>query len=178
MAEEKLNDFLLDQELDPDDLKEESELPDDIDAILDAVEEEDLAGSRSDDDEAMFSDEIASNDILDEPVDSDEEEMLQDNDLDQEVNIAAIPSTDTGDDIPLVSDVIDPNDPPHSGAQATTVMSLDDEMMFAIMVKIQAVVEESVSNEIGKIANSLSENVVQDVKEQLPGLLSEVLKKK
>lgn len=175
MADEKLNDFLLDQELEPDEIQDESELPDDIDAILDAVEGEDLDTAQSDDD-AMYSDELASADLLDEPVEGEDEELLQEDDLEQEVNIAAVP--DRGDDIPLVSEVIDPNAPPPSGGQTTTVMSLDDDMMFAIMAKIQAVVEESVGNEIGKIANSLSENVIQDVKEQLPGLLSEVLKNK
>jgi len=57
-------------------------------------------------------------------------------------------------------------------------MTLSEDMMFEIMAKIQHVVEQSVSNEIGKLATTVLDNVVQDVKEQLPGVLSEVLKGK
>ena len=57
-------------------------------------------------------------------------------------------------------------------------MTLSEDMMFEIMAKIQYVVEQSVNNEIGKLATTVRDNVVQDVKEQLPGVLSQVLKGK
>ena len=175
MAEEKINDFLLDQELEPEDLVGDNELPDDIDAILDAVEEEDINDmSDSDLDSLLYSDETA-RDVLNEPVETELDEVVTGNDLEREVNIAA--TADLGEDsIPLMRDIIDPNDPPQ---QATnSVLSLSEDMMFEIMAKIQHVVEQSVNDEIGKLATTVRDNVVQDVKEKLPGVLSQVLKGK
>jgi len=183
MAEEQINDFLLDQELEPEDLAGDNELPDDIDAILDAVEDEDIsimprAGAL----EAEYSD--ASHDILNDPIaltdQEEDDEVVTDDDLDREINIAADGAgmgMVVGDDhIPLLGEVIDPNNPPPS--TATGVMTLSEDMMFEIMAKIQHVVEQSVNEEIGKLAGTVRDNVVQDVKEKLPGVLSQVLKGK
>ena len=174
MSEEQINDFLLDQELSPEDLPGENELPDDIDAILDAVEEEDIGGAPGADlEDLLYSDESA-RDVLNEPVDIEDEEVVTGDDLEKEINIAA--TVEMGEDsIPLMRDIIDPNDPPQA---ANSVMTLSDDMMFEIMAKIQYVVEQSVNNEIGKLATTVRDNVVQDVKEQLPGVLSQVLKGK
>lgn len=186
MAEEQINDFLLDQELETEDLGGDNELPDDIDAILDAVEDEDIstmppAKSES----AEYPDEM-SQDILNEPITGPEdefgEEVVTNTDLNREINIAGANIDGMGmklgdDQIPLLGEVIDPNNPPQSNA-SSSVMTLSDDMMFEIMAKIQHVVEESVNNEIGKLASTVRDNVVQDVKEQLPGVLSEVLKGK
>jgi hypothetical protein len=177
MAEEQINDFLLDQELEPDDVGGDNELPDDIDAILDAVADEDIATAPdTDEDEALYADDTNPNhDPLNDTIGAvDDEFITAPNDLQDEVNIAA---GDMGEEsIPLLGEVIDPNNPPTEGGNS--VMTLGDDMMFEIMAKIQHVVEQSVNNEIGKLASTVRDNVVQDVKEQLPGLLSEVLKGK
>jgi hypothetical protein len=182
MAEEQINDFLLDQELEPDDIAG-NELPDDIDAILDAVEDEDISTVSEADveemEEMLYSDESGRNPLDDTIATGDEtNEFATENDLDQEVNIAAgdmLGGGTMGDDsIPLLGEVIDPNNPPSDGGNG--VMTLGDDMMFEIMAKIQHVVEQSVNNEIGKLASTVRDNVVQDVKDQLPGVLSEVLK--
>ena len=183
MAEEQINDFLLDQELEPEDLAGDNELPDDIDAILDAVEDEDISiMPRAEVRESEYSDESA-HDILNDTIalpDEEEDEVVTDNDLDREVNIAGANTDGLGmtlgdDHIPLLGEVIDPNNPPQS---ATGVMTLSEDMMFEIMAKIQHVVEQSVNDEIGKLAGTVRDNVVQDVKEKLPGVLSQVLKGK
>lgn len=169
MAEEQINDFLLDQELEPDDSTSEADLPDDIDAILDAVE----------DDDSSFMPKSGDADIpsVDAFLGEDEDdEIVTDVDLEKEVNIAAGDFSDD-DDIPLMRDIIDPNAPPERHG-ASSMLTLDDDMMARIMEKIQKVVEQSVNSELGKLTATISENVVSDVKDQLPGVLEKVLKNK
>ena len=93
MSDNSINDFLLDQELEGDDVPE-SELPDDIDAILDAVEEEEEVIS-------IDSDQSYADDTL-----ADIESQLLTPD---EINIAEEPTNELPDDgIPIVTDIIDP----------------------------------------------------------------------
>lgn len=179
MAEEQINDFLLDQELDPDDLAGDNELPDDIDAILDAVEGEDITTMpRAQSAEPEF-DDNSKHDVLDDPISVETEEFVTDDDLEKELNIAAEPSTMSlgSDSIPLLGEVIDPNNPPQA-AGASAVMTLSEEMMDDIMAQIQTVVEQSVSEQIGKLADTVRDSVVKDVQNKLPGVLNRVLKGK
>lgn len=186
MANDSINDFLLDQELEGDPTSDDNDLPDDIDAILDAVEEEDLnltepAFEVTKDD--AFSDETS---LLDEPVDSDDPAVITEPDLEKELEMdteANIDSMDiplaldseappaSSDNIPLISDVIDPNAAANSG-------ELNDNLSFELMGKIQAVVEQAVSKEIARITTTLRDNIMDEVKNQLPATISKVLKSK
>ncbi|MBD3610715.1 MAG: hypothetical protein HUJ30_09220 [Gammaproteobacteria bacterium] len=188
MSDNNINDFLLDQELDGND-SAASELPDDIDAILDAVEEEDLQSAEEQaeaiiDEASLLDEDVAYDDDhkLDEP------ETLTEPDLDAEINIAdeaaaadiltveepstTSPSMDSmDDDIPVISDIVDPSAPSPSSA------SLDDDLMFQIMSKIQSVVEQSLQKELNQITKTLTDNVLEDVKLELPAIISATLKK-
>ena len=183
MATDTINDFLLDQELEPDQLASDNDLPDDIDAILDAVEEEDLNLAEPSIElpkDLAFSDDL---DILD-PL-KEKNSQLTEPDLDRELdmnreanpNAMDIPldfanePNDHGDNIPLISDIIDPNAPNQSG-------ELDDNLSFDLMAKIQTVVEQAINKEVGRIANTLRDNVLDEVKNQLPAVISKVLKSK
>ena len=182
MANDSINDFLLDQELEGDPNSDDNDLPDDIDAILDAVEEEDLnltepAMEISSD--AAFSDETS---LLDEPVDAEITDVVTEPDLEKELdmNIEANPDSmdipialDTdepagsGDNIPVISDVIDPNS-----------ASPEENLNIELMAKIQAVVEQAITKEIARITTTLRDNIMDEVKNQLPATINKVLKTK
>lgn len=183
MADDSINDFLLDQELEGEP-GTENDLPDDIDAILDAVEEEDLnltEPSIEISENAAFSDETA---LLDEAIDAGES-VVTEPDLEKELDIRTQANPDSmdipiaqdsdgladgGDNIPLISDVIDPNAPGNSA-------EMNDNLSFELMTKIQTVVEQAISKEVGRITTSLRDNVLDEVKNQLPAVISRVLKK-
>lgn len=184
MANDSINDFLLDQELEGELTTDDNDLPDDIDAILDAVEEEDLNLAEPAievSEKTAFSDETA---LLDAPVDDDESvvtepDLERELDMNQEANPDSmdIPvnfdtkAQDTGDNIPLISDVIDPNAPNNTA-------ELNDSLSFELMAKIQAVVEQAITKEVGRITTNLRDNVIDEVKNQLPAILSNILKSK
>ncbi|MDH5183716.1 MAG: hypothetical protein OEX12_07470 [Gammaproteobacteria bacterium] len=177
MADDSINDFLLDQELEGDPSSDDNDLPDDIDAILDAVEEEDLNLVEPATDKNIpnaFSDETA---LLDDPIEIDDPMITEpDLEIDLDLNVQANPDSmdipvafDSTDNIPLISDIIDPNAP---GAE------LNDSLSFELMAKIQTVVEQAISKEVGRITATLRDNVIDEVKNQLPAVISKVLKSK
>ena len=184
MANDSINDFLLDQELEGELTTDDNDLPDDIDAILDAVEEEDLNLAEpaiEEPEKIAFSDET---DLLDAPVDA-EDDVVTEPDLERELdmNTEANPDSmdipvafdsstqDSDDNIPLISDVIDPN------AQLSSE-DLNDSLSFELMAKIQSVVEQAISKEVGRITGTLRDNVIDEVKNQLPAVISKILKSK
>ena len=177
MADDSINDFLLDQELEADPSSDDNDLPDDIDAILDAVEEEDLNLAVPAIEESIpdaFSDET---NLLDEPVDADDSIVTESNrDTEADPDSMDIPldfdstvPVDNGDNIPVISDIIDPNTPGNSA-------ELNDTLSFDLMAKIQTVVEQAISKEVGRITTTLRDNVIDEVKNQLPAVISKVLK--
>lgn len=180
MANDSINDFLLDQELEGEPRSDEGDLPDDIDAILDAVEEEDLKlvepPVNGFSDKTMLPDETVSSDdsVVTEPdldIELDLDNSANPDSMDIPVNISSDDSLDRSDNIPLISDIIDPN------AQ-TNPNELNDNLSIDLMTKIQAVVEQAISKEIERITIILRDNVMSEVESQLPAVISKALKSK